>query len=48
MADDSTDKNAGDGLTLIVSVKPQNADDPNCKYAVNEQNDTPKVAEDEP
>ena len=48
MADDSTGKNAGDGLTLIVSVRPQNADDPNCKYAVNERNDTPKVAEDEP
>jgi len=48
VADDSTDKNAGDGLTPIVSVRPQNADDPNCKYAVNEQNDMRKVAEDEP
>ena len=48
MADDSTDKNAGDGLTPIVSVRPQNADDPKCKHAVNEQNDTSKVAEDEP
>ena len=42
MADDSTDEDAGDGLTLIVSVKTQNADDPKCKEAVNEQNDTSK------
>ena len=31
VTDDSTDEDAGDGLTLIVSVRTQNADDPKCK-----------------